>query len=61
MAERSPAQCAAQNRNFCMFLIKGAQGHSSFLANSVPPELLDKLNAVHKEILENLEAQHAKT
>jgi len=44
----------AQQRNYCIFIIKGQKAHRALLDPHVSPALLDKLCGVHDEILEEL-------
>jgi hypothetical protein len=43
-----------QQRNYCVFIMKGQKAHRAMLDPHVSPALLDKLCAVHDEILEEL-------
>lgn len=43
-----------QQRNYCIFILKGQKAHRPMLEPHVSPALLDKLCAVHDEILEEL-------
>jgi len=60
MAERTEAQCIAQHKNFCKFLVKGAQAHRTFLSRAVSSELLSELEVVYDKILAELEADNGK-
>ena len=52
----TPAQCEAQHKNFCIFIVKGAQAQYNFLSQDVSPDLLEELAAVHEKILTQLGA-----
>lgn len=43
-----------QQRNYCLFIVKGGMAHRPFLAPHVSSTLLDKLQKVQEEILEEL-------
>ena len=60
MSERTEAQCIAQHRNFCIFLVKGARAHRTYLSRAVSAELLRELDAVQDKILAELEANNGK-
>lgn len=44
----------AQQRNYCIFILKGQKAHRPMLEPHVSQALLDKLCAIHDEILEEL-------
>ena len=54
MAKRNAVASECQQRNYCLFILKGQVGHRPFLQPHVSPALLDKLRAVQEEVIQEL-------